>query len=198
MGRGSCRQHIARDGIRSKTQMPGFETSIDTTAGESLWRQFAGGQIILGRNSKRICHAIEKRKQRGHVHRFSNLVFSPSRIAQLLYIVRCGASGIASNQLGIVQQDSLGRSQSRLLQLAGENGLYALVCCSLNTQEVSMAVQSIRTPVQVGDVARDHLLVAPRKVPFGKMHGIRKFDNLPKKVGTRTEALDDSRHLLPS
>jgi hypothetical protein len=33
--------------------------------------------------------------------------------------------------------------------------LYALIRCSLDTQEVSVAVQSIRTAVQIGDVARD-------------------------------------------
>jgi hypothetical protein len=30
-----------------------------------------------------------------------------------------------------------------------------LIRCSLDTQEVGMAVQSIRTTIQIGDIARD-------------------------------------------
>ncbi len=41
-----------------------------------------------------------------------------------------------------------------------------------------MTVQSIRTAIQKRNVAGDHLLVPPRKVPFGKMNRVGKFDNL--------------------
>jgi hypothetical protein len=47
-----------------------------------------------------------------------------------------------------------------------------LIVGSLNTQEVGVAVQSIRTPVQVGDVAGDHFLEAAREMAFGEVNRI--------------------------
>ena len=67
----------------------------------------------------------------------------------------------------------------------------------LDTQEVSVAVQSIRTSIEVRDVAGDHLFVPPSKVPFGEMDGIRELDHLTQKVRSRTEAFDDAGDLLP-
>ena len=61
-----------------------------------------------------------------------------------------------------------------------------------------MAVQSIRAPVQVGDVAGDHLLVASRQMSLGEMNGVGKLNHLPQEIGTRAEALDDTWYLLSS
>ncbi len=58
-----------------------------------------------------------------------------------------------------------------------------------------MAIQSIRTPVQVRDVARDHLFVATIQVAFGKMDGVGEIDHLAQEVGARAETLDDAGYL---
>ena len=59
-----------------------------------------------------------------------------------------------------------------------------------------MAVQSIRTPVQIRDVASDHLFVAARKMPFGEMDGVSQFDHATQEVRPRSEALDDAGNSL--
>jgi hypothetical protein len=61
-----------------------------------------------------------------------------------------------------------------------------------------VAVNSIRTAVQVRHIAGDHLLVASSQVPFGKVNGVGKFNNLAKEVWPRAEALDDAGYLLSS
>ena len=76
------------------------------------------------------------------------------------------------NQFHIFQQDTLGCRKARVVKLAFDDCFYRLIGCSLNPQEVGMAVQSIRTPVQIRDVASDHLFVAARKMPFGEMDGV--------------------------
>ena len=55
-----------------------------------------------------------------------------------------------------------------------------------------MTVQSIWAPIEEGDVAGNHLLVAARQVPFRKMDGVGKFNDLAKEIGPRTKAFDDS------
>lgn len=60
-----------------------------------------------------------------------------------------------------------------------------------------MAVQSIRTAVQIGDVTGDHLLVAAREMAFGKVDGIRKLDDLSQKIGPHAKAFDDAGDLFP-
>jgi hypothetical protein len=59
-----------------------------------------------------------------------------------------------------------------------------------------MAVQSIRTAVQVRDVAGDHFLIAAGKMPFRKMDGVSHFDDTTQEVGPCSEALDDAGNLL--
>ncbi len=61
-----------------------------------------------------------------------------------------------------------------------------------------MAVQSIRAPVQVGNVAGDHLLLPARKMPLGKMNRVAEFNHSPQKIGPGAETLNDSRDLLSS
>jgi hypothetical protein len=76
------------------------------------------------------------------------------------------------DQFHIIEQRAFRWSQARVVELALENGIYALIGGSLNTQEVGVAVQSIWAPVQVRNVAGDHLLVAAREVTFGEMNRI--------------------------
>jgi hypothetical protein len=61
-----------------------------------------------------------------------------------------------------------------------------------------MAVQSIRAPVQIRDVAGDHLFVSAGKMPFGEMDGVSHFDDAAQKIRPRSEALDNARNLLSS
>ncbi len=61
-----------------------------------------------------------------------------------------------------------------------------------------MAVQSIRTAIQVRDVASDHLFMAAGEMSFGEMDGVREVHYLAQEVRTRTEALHDAGDLLPA
>src|ERR1017187_7323308 len=92
----------------------------------------------------------------------------------------------------------LRRSQASLVELAFQNRRNCLIIGSLDPQEVSVAVQSIGTAVQVGNVAGDHLLVPTREMALGKMDGVGEIHHLPQKIRPRTKALDDARHLCPA
>lgn len=59
-----------------------------------------------------------------------------------------------------------------------------------------MAVQSIRAPVEIGNKARDHLLVPACQVPWGEVDGIGEIHHLPQEVWSSAEALDNTRHLV--
>jgi hypothetical protein len=59
-----------------------------------------------------------------------------------------------------------------------------------------MAVESIRAPIQEGDVAREHLFVTPREMALREMHSVREFDYLAQEIRSRAEALNDSRDLM--
>jgi hypothetical protein len=72
-------------------------------------------------------------------------------------------------QLHIVQQGALRWRKARFVKLAFDDCSYTLIGCSLDPQEVSVAVQSIWTPVQIGDITGDHLFVAAGKISFGEM-----------------------------
>ena len=61
-----------------------------------------------------------------------------------------------------------------------------------------MAVQSIWTPIQVGNVAGNHLLLSTRKMAFGEVYGVRELNHLLQEVRSRAETLDDAWDLLPS
>ena len=61
-----------------------------------------------------------------------------------------------------------------------------------------MAVQSIRAPVQVGDITRDHLLVPSRKMSLGKMDGVGELDHLAEEIRPRPKTLNDAGNLLPA
>jgi hypothetical protein len=61
-----------------------------------------------------------------------------------------------------------------------------------------VAVQSIGTAIEIGDVAGDHFFIAASEMSLGKMNGVGKVDYLAQKIRARAEALDDARDLLPA
>jgi hypothetical protein len=85
-----------------------------------------------------------------------------------------------------------------MVDLAFNDRLNAVIGGSLSTQEVRMAVQSIRTSVEIRHVAGNHLFVSPREMPFGEMYGVGKLHHLPQKVGARAKTFDDTWNLRSS
>lgn len=160
-----------------------------------LWRHCSAYQVILRRNAKRIGDAVEKCKERGNVDRFGNLILRPTRIAEFLHVFGSGAISGIGHELCVIEQGALGRSQAGVIELALKNCVYCLVRSSLNPQEVSVAVQSIRTPVQVRDIAGYHLFMAAIQMTFRKMDGVGEVDHLTQEVRARAETLDDARNL---
>ena len=73
--------------------------------------------------------------------------------------MRGAVSGIG-DQLRVVQQGAFSRSEPGFIELPFQNRINTLIVGPLNTQEVSVAVQSIRAPVQEGDVTGKHFFVA--------------------------------------
>ena len=59
-----------------------------------------------------------------------------------------------------------------------------------------MAVQSIGTAIEVGDVAGDHFLVAAGEMAFGEMNFVGEFDDHAKEIGTGAETFDDAGNFL--
>ena len=68
-----------------------------------------------------------------------------------------------------VQERALRGSHRRGLQVAAAQGIHDRLIGLLQLQEVRVAANSIRTPVQAGDVGGDHLLRAPVQVPVGEV-----------------------------
>jgi hypothetical protein len=126
-----------------------------------LRRHFSELEIVLRRHAKSVGDAIEEGKYGDNVDRLGDLVFTPAVVAQALHIFGSRAICRLRNDLGVFHQGALPRSQAGLVELAFQNCRNRLIIGSLNPQEVSVAVQSIRTSVQVGNVAGDHLLVPP-------------------------------------
>jgi hypothetical protein len=63
----------------------------------------------------------------------------------------------------------LRRRKARFVKLAFDDCFYTSIGCSLDPQEVGMAIQSIRTPVQIRDVAGNHLFMSTGKMPLRKV-----------------------------
>ena len=109
-----------------------------------------------------------------------------------------GACRVFGDQFDVNHQSALCRSEARFIEFAFEDCCYALIGGSLNTQEVGVAVQSIRAAIQEGDITGDHFLVAAGEMAFGEVDLIREFYDLAKEIGTRAETLDDAGDLLAS
>ena len=160
-----------------------------------LWRHCSAYQVILRGNAEGIGHAVEKCEQCGDVHGFGNLVLGPTGIAEFLHVFGCGAIRGIGHEFRVVEQSALRWSQAGVIELALEDCVYCLVGSSLNPQEVSVTVQSIRTPVQVGDVAGNHLFMAAIEMALGEVDGVREVDHLAQEVGASAETLDDAGDL---
>jgi len=135
-------------------------------------RHFSFLKIVLCWNAKGVRDSIEKCEHGRDVDGFRNLIFIPACVSKLLHVLRGRAISGLGNQPGIIQQQTLRHAEAGFIQFALENCGYALIGGSLNTQEVSVAVQSIRTSIEVRDVAGDHLFVPASEVPFGEMDGV--------------------------
>jgi hypothetical protein len=122
--------------------------STEDVQENSLRSQFSSCQIVLRGYAERIRNAIKEGKQRGDIDGLGDLVFRPAMVAKFLHVLGGGAIRGFGNLPNIVEQRSLGRRQPGLIQLALENRLYALITGSLNTQEVCVTIQSIRTAVE--------------------------------------------------
>jgi hypothetical protein len=84
----------------------------------------------------------------------------------------CGARRVHGHLFHVIEQSAFRGRESGFIELALEYRGNTLVGGSLYTQEVRVRVQSIRAPVEVGDVAGDHFLLAALEMPFGEMDGI--------------------------
>jgi hypothetical protein len=119
---------------RLVTQLSGSELSCD--------------EIVLRRHTKSICHAIEKREHRDDIDCLCDLILIPARAAQLFDIRARGFGRCRGDEFCVVEQRSFCGRQPCFIEFALQDCFNASICCPLNTQEVSVAVQSIRTPVQ--------------------------------------------------
>jgi len=61
-----------------------------------------------------------------------------------------------------------------------------------------VAVDSIWTSIKRRDIGCQHLLGSTREMPLREVNRIRKFNDLPEEIRSRSEALDDAGNLLPS
>ena len=110
-------------------------------------------------------------------------------IAEFLHIFGGGLVCRLGDLLDVVEQRPFGRAQTRSLQIALGYRLYRCLFRSLNTQEVSMRVQSIWTAVQVRHPARDGFLGLSRQVPLGEVNRIAELQYVSQKIRPVAEAL---------
>ncbi len=159
---------------------------------------FAGGEIVLRRDAEGVGDSVEEGEECGDVHCLRNLFFFPACCSEFIDVVGGGTIGGVRDELYIVHQDEFGPGQAGFFQLAFQNCGDAFVGCSLDTQEVGVAVQSIRAPVEEGDITCDHLLVPPGKMAFRKMDCVGELDYLAQEVGPRAKTFYDPGNLLPA
>ena len=145
---------------------------------DRLRRQFSSLQVIRRRHAKGVGNTIEEGKHGRDVHSFRNLILTPPEIPQSLNIFVGRTVCSVGDQLNVTKQADLPAGKSCFIQLTFQDGLNTFIGCSLNTQEVSMAVQSIWTAVQIRDVTGNHLLVPTRKMPFREVDFVRDLNHL--------------------
>ena len=150
----------------------------------------------MRRDTEGVRHAIEKGKQRGDVYRFGDLRLAPAVMAQDLHVFRGGAIRRLGHLGDIFEQRAVRVVERRLFNVARRQRLDCFLFCSLNPQEVSMRIQSIRTAIEPGDPAGDRFLGPAREVPFRKMDGIAEAHDLAQEIRAMAKALKNSRHLL--
>jgi hypothetical protein len=152
----------------------------------------------LRRNAEGVCHTVKEGEHRRDVHRLRNLGLTPTVLAQDLYILLGGAIRRLGHLGYIFQQCAVCSVERRLLEVARSQRLDCFLFCSLNTQEVSMRIQSIRTAIQPGDPTRNRFFCPAREVPFREVHRIAEAHNLAQKIGAMAKAFENARHLLAS
>ena len=113
-----------------------------------------------------IRYSIEEREHCGDIDSFSDLRLGPTMISQLLHVLICGAIRRFRHLGYIVEQSTFRRAQACFVQIAIRDGLYGFVFGSLNTQEVCMRVQSIRTAIEPRYPARDRFLASAVEMTF--------------------------------
>lgn len=124
------------------------------------------GEVALRGDSKGVGHPVEKCKHRRDINRLRNLRLCPAEIAQSLHIfLRRTVRGFG-DLLYVIEKGVFRRAQPRLIQVAVGNRLYGGLFCSLNTQEVSVRVQSIRAAIQIRDVACNGFFCLAVEVAF--------------------------------
>ncbi len=114
-----------------------------------LLRQTIHLQVTLRSDPEGIRDTVEECEHRGHIHSFGDLRFAPAKLAQTLHVFRrCARCGFGY-LLYIVKQCSLSRGKTGVLEISFQYRVYRLVFSSLDTQEVSMRVESIWAPIQI-------------------------------------------------
>ena len=153
-------------------------------------------KIALRRNAERVSHAVEEGEHCRDIHRLGNLGLTPSVVAQDLYVFRRCAVRRLGHFGDVFEECPVCVVQSGLFEVARSQCLDRLFFCSLNPQEVSMRIQSIRTAIEPGDPACDRFLCPAREVPFRKVDGITEAHYLAQKIGPMAEAFENAGHQL--
>jgi hypothetical protein len=146
-------------------------------------------KITLWSDPEGIRNPIEEGEHRGDVDRFSDLRLCPPVIPQRLHVIIGGAIGCFGHPGHVVEERTFRRAQARFFQVAIRDGLYGFFFCSLNTQEVCMRVQSIRTAIEPRHPARDRFFGFTVEMTLRKMDRVAEFHHLAQKVRAMAEAL---------
>jgi hypothetical protein len=139
---------------------------------------FSELEIVLRGHTESIGDTVEEGEHGDNVDRLGDLIFAPAVVAQVGNIFGRRAVRRLRNDLRVLHQGALRRCQVSLVDLAFQNCRNRLIIGSLNPQEVSVAVQSIRAAVQIGNVTGDHLLVTPEEMALGEMNGVGEIHHL--------------------
>ena len=137
---------------------------------------------MLGRHTEGVSHAVKECEHGDDVYRLGDLVLRPACVPQLLHILGGGTMGGVGNEPGVIHEHAFGGTQACFIQLAFQNCRNTLVTGSLNPQEVSVTVESIRTAVEIRDITGDHLLVPALKMALGEMNGIGEVHHLTQEI----------------
>jgi hypothetical protein len=153
-------------------------------------------KVALRGDAEGVGHAVKEGEHRRDVDRLGNLGLAPTVVAQDLYIFRGRAIRRLGHLSDIFEQHAVCVVERRLLKVARNQRLDRFLFCSLNPQEVSMRIQSIRTAIQPGDPARDRFFCPAREVSFRKVHRIAEAHDLAQKIRAMAKALENAGHLL--
>ena len=135
-------------------------------------------EIVHRGNTERVCYAIEESEHSGYVYRFGDLWIAPAVFAQEGNVGRSAAVCRLRDLRGVVEQCAFFRSEPRGIEIAGEDGLHLRFLSSLNTQEVGVRVQSIRTAIEVRHPTGDGFFGAAIEMSLGEMDGVAEVHDL--------------------